>query len=79
MNEVNIKFWLLTFDYFKKDIKKSEDNLIVLLHWLLLQNDFQVLGPGNEVNFLYLLYIFRDGYFPKYKTLGIFVPIAAQS
>lgn len=41
--------WLLTLDYFKKDVKKTEDNLIILVHWLLLKNNFQVLGPGNEV------------------------------
>jgi len=43
------EFWLLTLEYFKKDIKKPEDNLIILLHWLLLKNNFQVLEPGNEV------------------------------
>lgn len=48
MAEKNLGFWLLTFDYFKKDIKKPEDNVIVLVHWLLLKNNFQVLGPGIE-------------------------------
>jgi len=48
MVEYNSAFWSLTFDYFKKDINKSEDNLIVLVHWLLLKNNFQTLGPGNE-------------------------------
>lgn len=49
MTEINSRFWLLTFDYFKKDVKKPEDNLMILVHWLLLNNDFQGLGPGNEV------------------------------
>lgn len=49
MAEKKLKFWLLTYDYFKKDFKKPEDSVIVLVHWLLLENDFQVLGPGNEV------------------------------
>lgn len=50
-------FWLLTYDHFKKDVNKPEDNLIILVHWLLLKNDFQMLGPGNEVN-TSLLYVF---------------------
>lgn len=49
MAENSSKFWLLTFEYFKKDVKKPEDNLLILVHWLLLKNDFQVLGPGNKV------------------------------
>lgn len=48
MTENSSKFWLLTFEYFKKDVKKPEDNLIILVHWLLLKNNFQVLGLGNE-------------------------------
>ncbi|XP_050424857.1 proteasome inhibitor PI31 subunit-like isoform X2 [Adelges cooleyi] len=48
MAEVNTRFWSLVTNYFKKDFKKPEDNLTVLVHWLLLQNDFQVLNPGNE-------------------------------
>jgi len=49
----NLKFWLLTYDSFKKDIKKLDDNVIILVHWLLLKNDFQVLGPGSEVRLIY--------------------------
>ncbi|XP_025416285.1 proteasome inhibitor PI31 subunit isoform X2 [Sipha flava] len=41
-------FWLLTYDYFKKDVNKPEDSSIILVHWLLLKNDFQLLGQGNE-------------------------------
>lgn len=52
MSETHSKFWLLTFDCFKKDVKKPEDNLIILVHWLLLNNGFKVLGSGNEVKFL---------------------------
>lgn len=48
--------WSLTLDYFKDDIKKDEDNLIILVHWLLLKNNFQVLGPGNEVK-LYSIFL----------------------
>ncbi|XP_025200140.1 proteasome inhibitor PI31 subunit [Melanaphis sacchari] len=48
MAEYGYNFWMLTFDFFKKDIKKPEDNLIILVHWLLLKNDFQVLGLGSE-------------------------------
>jgi hypothetical protein len=50
-------FWLLTYDYFKKDVNKPEDSSIILVHWLLLKNDFQLLGQGNEVN-ISLLYLF---------------------
>lgn len=49
-------FWLLTYNHFKEDVNKPEDSLIVLVHWLLLKNDFQVLGPGNEVNHLLFYY-----------------------
>jgi len=49
MAENSSKFWLLTFEYFKKDVIKPEDNLVILVHWLLLKNNFQVLGLDNEV------------------------------
>lgn len=49
MAEYNFSYLSLMFDYIKNDIKKNEDGLVVLLHWLLLKNRFQVLGPGNEV------------------------------
>lgn len=49
-NTANLGFWQLTYDYFKKDVQKPEDDLIVLVHWLLLKNGFQVLGPGSEVS-----------------------------
>lgn len=51
MSEKYPKFWSLTFDMFKKDVKKIEDNLIILVHWVLLKNDFQMLGLGNQVKF----------------------------
>ncbi|XP_022175149.1 proteasome inhibitor PI31 subunit [Myzus persicae] len=44
MAENSSKFWFLTFEYFKKDVNKPEDNLVILVHWLLLRNNFQVLG-----------------------------------
>lgn len=45
-SDYNYNFWMLAFEFFKKDVKKPEDNLIILVHWLLLKNDFQVLGLG---------------------------------
>ncbi|VVC44255.1 PI31 proteasome regulator, N-terminal [Cinara cedri] len=50
MTENYPKFWSLTFDMFKKDVKKVEDNLIILVHWVMLKNDFQMLGLKNEEN-----------------------------
>jgi len=50
MTENSSTFWFLTFEYFKKDVMKPEDNLVILVHWLLLKNNFQVLGLDNEVN-----------------------------
>lgn len=55
MSEFSSKFWSLTFDCFKKDVKKPEDNLVILVHWLLLDNNFKVLGPGNEVGNSFIL------------------------
>lgn len=49
MAENSSKFWFLTFEYFKKDVNKPEDNLVILVHWLLLRNNFQVLELDNEV------------------------------
>jgi len=49
MVENSSKFWFLTFEYFKKDVNKPEDNLVILVHWLLLRNNFQVLELDNEV------------------------------
>jgi len=48
-SDYNYNFWMLAFEFFKKDVKKPEDNLIILVHWLLLKNDFQVLGLGCKV------------------------------
>ncbi|XP_015372621.1 PREDICTED: proteasome inhibitor PI31 subunit [Diuraphis noxia] len=48
MAENSSKFWFLTFEYFKKDVNKPEDNLVILVHWLLLRNNFQVLKLDNE-------------------------------
>ncbi|NP_001280346.1 Proteasome inhibitor PI31 subunit-like [Acyrthosiphon pisum] len=48
MAENSSKFWFLTYEYFKKDVIKPEDNLVILVHWLLLRNNFQVLGLDNE-------------------------------
>ncbi|XP_050527774.1 proteasome inhibitor PI31 subunit [Daktulosphaira vitifoliae] len=48
MAEGNTKFWILVLKMFQKDVNKCEDNVIILVHWLLLLNDFQVLKPGNE-------------------------------
>ena len=39
----------LVFEFFKKDIQKPEDNLMILVHWLLLKNGFQILELGCEV------------------------------
>lgn len=55
MAERKCAFWTLTLEYFQKDIKKPEDNLVVLVHWLLLHNKFSVLGPGKEVKILLTL------------------------
>ncbi|XP_050444052.1 proteasome inhibitor PI31 subunit-like [Adelges cooleyi] len=48
MAEVNTRFLSLVTNCFQKDITKPEDDLTVLVHWLLLQNNFQVLHFGNE-------------------------------
>lgn len=59
MSENNPKFWTLTYDMFKKDVKKLEDNLIILVHWVLLKNDFQMLGHTNKVKCINVLLIIK--------------------
>lgn len=60
MAENNFVFWTMTLNYFKDEIKKSEDYLVVLVHWLLLKNRFQVLGPGHEVKHFNNLYLIMN-------------------
>ncbi|XP_026805847.1 proteasome inhibitor PI31 subunit [Rhopalosiphum maidis] len=49
MSEYSSNFWMLVFEFFKKDVQKPEDNLMILVHWLLLKNGFQILELGCEV------------------------------
>lgn len=55
MSENYPKFWTLTYDMFKNDVKKLEDNLIILVHWVLLKNDFQMLGHTNKVKCIVII------------------------